>query len=78
MSGSIVPVEVKASTNNQAKSLLTYCQRFQPRRAVRTSLRPYSTGELEFKKPQYKHTACLLTELPLYAISCLKAETATF
>ena len=67
--GEIVPVEVKGGLNTQAKSLLVYCQRFQPKHAVRTSLRPYSDQELVFKNPQFKHTACRLTELPLFAVS---------
>lgn len=74
LGGGIVPLEVKAAANTQAKSLLVYCQRFQPRMAVRTSLRPYSTSDLAFKKPQFPYTSCQLTELPLFAISTLKAE----
>lgn len=72
--GGIVPIEVKSAAHTQAKSLMVYCQRFQPKKAVRTSLRPYSTSTLAFKNPQFKHESCLLTELPLFAVSALKAE----
>ncbi len=71
--GNIIPVEVKSGDNLRARSLLVYCQRFQPRHAIRTSLRSYATGEYAFKGPQHAHTATLLTELPLYALSQLKA-----
>lgn len=37
------------------------------------SLRPYAAGEYAFKEPQHAHTATILTELPLYAVSQLKA-----
>ena len=67
--GNIIPIEVKGGGNLRARSLLVYCQRFQPRHAVRTSLRPYSTSKYAFKTPQHSHLATLLTELPLYAIS---------
>lgn len=69
--GDIVPIEVKGGLNTQAKSLLVYCQRFQPKYAVRTSLRPYSAAEILFKTPQFNHECCMLTELPLFAVSLL-------
>lgn len=71
--GNIIPIEVKSGGNLRARSLLVYCQRFQPRHAVRSSLRPYSTSEYVFKTPQHAHLATLLTDLPLYAISQLAA-----
>lgn len=51
----IVPVEVKAETNLKAKSLRSYCDRFSPELAVRTSMSDY-------KKEGW------LVNLPLYAI----------
>lgn len=51
----IVPVEVKAETNLKAKSLRSYCDRFSPELAVRTSMSDY-------KKESW------LVNLPLYAI----------
>ena len=37
----IIPIEVKAEENLQAKSLKTYCQKYQPLIAIRTSLSDY-------------------------------------
>lgn len=51
----ITPVEVKAQTNLKAKSLKTYCERFSPDLAVRTSMSDYKAEEW-------------LVNLPLYAI----------
>ena len=55
-SGEVIPVEVKAEENLQAKSLKTYCQKYSPRTAVRTSMS-------DFRKEAW------MTNLPLYAIS---------
>ena len=52
----IVPLEVKASENLQAKSLKSYCLRYEPKYAIRTSM------------SDYRKEDCL-TNLPLYAIS---------
>ena len=51
----IIPVEVMAQTNLKAKSLKTYCERFSPDLAVRTSMSDYKAEEW-------------LVNLPLYAI----------
>lgn len=67
--GMIVPVEVKSGVNTQAKSLRVYCQRFQPKVAVRTSLNPYTKNAMPFKSPQFEHVSCLVVDLPLYALS---------
>jgi predicted AAA+ superfamily ATPase len=55
----IVPIEVKAEENLQAKSLKVYVEKFSPKLAVRTSMS-------DFRKQDW------LTNLPLYAISVLK------
>jgi predicted AAA+ superfamily ATPase len=52
----IVPLEVKAAENLQAKSLKSYCQRYKPRLAFRASMSDYRKEEW-------------LTNLPLYAIN---------
>ena len=52
----IVPLEVKAAENLQAKSLKSYCLRYKPRYAIRTSMSDYRKEEW-------------LTNLPLYAIN---------
>ena len=54
-SGEIVPLEVKASENLQAKSLRTFCQKYQPKTAIRTSLSDYRQESW-------------LTNVPLYLI----------
>jgi predicted AAA+ superfamily ATPase len=53
--GKIIPIEVKATVNLQAKSLKSYCQKFQPEMAIRTSL-------ADFKEEEW------ITNIPLYAI----------
>jgi predicted AAA+ superfamily ATPase len=52
----IVPLEVKAAENLQAKSLKSYCQRYKPRLAFRASMSDYRKEEW-------------LTNLPLYAMN---------
>ncbi|MBW6487267.1 MAG: ATP-binding protein [Syntrophobacterales bacterium] len=52
----IVPLEVKAAENLQAKSLKSYCRRYSPRLAFRTSMSDYRKEEW-------------LTNLPLYALN---------
>lgn len=51
----VVPVEVKATTNLQAKSLKVYMEKFKPNYAIRTSMADYKTTDN-------------LIDLPLYAI----------
>jgi uncharacterized protein len=55
-SGRIIPIEVKAEENLQAKSLKSFCQKYSPETAIRTSMSDY-------RKEDW------LTNLPLYAIS---------
>ena len=57
-SGKVIPVEVKAEENLQAKSLKTYCQKYSPETAIRTSMS-------DFREEAW------LTNLPLYVISQL-------
>ena len=54
----VIPIEVKAEVNLRARRLKTYCEKYSPRIAVRTSMTDY-------KKEDW------LTNLPLYAISWL-------
>jgi predicted AAA+ superfamily ATPase len=51
----IVPIEVKASENLHSKSLRTYCEKFKPEIAIRTSLSDYRQESW-------------MTNVPLYAI----------
>lgn len=55
-SGKVIPVEVKAEENLQAKSLRTFCKKYSPSMAIRTSMSDYREEEW-------------MTNLPLYAIS---------
>jgi hypothetical protein len=58
ISGHIIPVEVKAAENLQAKSLRLYCQKYHPSFAIRTSMS-------DFRQEEW------MTNLPLYAIGGL-------
>jgi predicted AAA+ superfamily ATPase len=51
----IIPVEIKASENLQAKSLRTFCKRYEPKTAIRTSLS-------DFRKERW------MTNVPLYIV----------
>ena len=55
LNGLVIPIEVKASENLQAKSLRMFCKKYTPTTAIRTSLS-------DFRKEDW------LTNLPLYAI----------
>lgn len=55
-SGEVIPIEVKAEENLQAKSLKAFWQKYSPKTAIRTSMS-------DFRKEDW------LTNLPLYAIS---------
>jgi hypothetical protein len=54
----VVPLEVKAAENLQAKSLKNYCLKYSPEKAIRTSMSDY-------RKENW------FTNLPLYAINAL-------
>lgn len=54
----VIPIEVKAETNLQAKSLKVYREKYQPRRAVRTSMADYRQEDR-------------LTDLPLWAVEAI-------
>lgn len=56
--GRAIPIEVKAEENLKAKSLASFCKSYDIKHAVRTSLSGY-------RKESW------LTNIPLYAISCL-------
>ena len=59
LAGNVIPIEVKAAENLQAKSLKVYAEKYKPRYVIRTSLSDYREEDW-------------LINLPLYAISCLK------
>lgn len=51
--GHIIPIEVKASTNLQSKSLRTYCSKFAPPIAIRTSLAAFGKKDALYSIPLY-------------------------
>lgn len=55
LAGQVIPIEVKAEENLQSKSLKTYCQKYTPSLAFRTSMS-------DFREESW------MTNLPLYAI----------
>jgi len=56
LSGQVIPIEVKAEENLQAKSLKVYYQKYNPATVIRTSMS-------DFRKEEW------MINLPLYAIS---------
>lgn len=54
--GKIIPVEVKAEENLQAKSLRVYSEKYQPSLAIRTSMSPYREESW-------------MTNIPLFALT---------
>jgi len=58
----VIPVEVKAETNLKAKSLKTFCEKFEPKNAIRTSMSDY-------KKESW------LLNLPLWAVEMVSSTT---
>ena len=65
----VIPIEVKAEKNLQAKSLNVYCSHFHPPFSVRTSMSDYRTSQWTVNG----HT-CNLIDLPLYAIDRILKE----
>lgn len=59
LAGKIIPIEVKAEENLKAKSLKSYCDKYKPQEAIRTSMSNYRKEEN-------------FTNLPLYAIFMLE------
>ncbi len=57
----VIPLEVKAAENLQAKSLKSYCAKYSPKVAIRTSMSDYRKEDT-------------LTNLPLYAIGQIQKE----
>jgi predicted AAA+ superfamily ATPase len=58
--GDVIPVEVKAAENLQAKSLKSYIDRYKPKHAVRTSMSNFREEDR-------------MINIPLYAIGGLPA-----
>ena len=56
---SVIPIEVKAEENLRAKSLKMFCEKYQPKIAIRTSMSDYREQEW-------------MTNIPLYHIDYVK------
>ena len=56
---SVIPIEVKAEENLRAKSLKMFCEKYQPKYAIRTSMSDYREQEW-------------MTNIPLYNIDRVK------
>lgn len=52
-SGRVIPIEVKAEENLQAKSLKSYCQKYSPELVLRTSMSDYRKEEWLINLPLY-------------------------
>lgn len=63
-SGEIIPLEVKAEENLKSKSLRVYCDKYQPKTALRTSMADYRLESW-------------MRNIPLYAISVLQMPFPT-
>ncbi|MCL2312731.1 MAG: DUF4143 domain-containing protein, partial [Firmicutes bacterium] len=61
----IIPLEVKSGENVEAKSLKLYCEKFQPQKAIRTSL-------VNYRQENW------LTNVPLYLIGKYFEEKSNF
>ena len=55
----MIPVEVKAEENLRAKSLKAFCDKYEPKYAVRTSMSDYRAQEW-------------MTNIPLYNIDRIR------
>ena len=49
----VIPIEVKAEENLQAKSLQAFCRKYAPEKAVRTSMSDYREQEWMVNVPLY-------------------------
>lgn len=57
--GNVYPIEVKAEENIRAKSFRLFCEKYNPGKAYRTSLKPY-------------YPEAWMTNLPLYGVGTLR------
>lgn len=69
--GLIIPIEVKAETNIQAKSLKTYCHTYKPDIAFRLSLAAWNEQNMPLGENQ---GTCRLINLPLFCTHLLLEE----
>ena len=62
----MVPLEVKAETNLQAKSLKAFCKKFRCSSAIRASMASWCVQDMPIDA---EGASCKLINLPLYAVS---------
>lgn len=62
----MVPIEVKAETNLQAKSLKAFCKKFRCSSAIRASMASWYVQDMPLDA---EGASCKLINLPLYAVS---------
>ena len=64
----MVPVEVKAEKNLQAKSLKSFCKKYHVAKAVRVSMASWCEQDMPIADDG---SSCRLINLPLYAVHML-------
>lgn len=57
--GEVIPIEVKAGENVRSRSFTVFCQKYEPQRAVKTSLLPFHSDENMYNVPLYGLSAYL-------------------
>lgn len=65
----VIPLEAKAERNLKAKSLRSYCRRFQPQQLLRASMHGYGVNAYSYTDAQGIERSCTLTDIPLFAVS---------
>lgn len=70
----VVPLEAKAELNLKAKSLRSYCRRYNPEKMVRTSMHGYAVNPYTYEDAHGVTRQCRLTDIPLFAVSQVMAE----
>lgn len=71
LDGFPLPLEVKAERNLRAKSLHSFCKRFNSSLAIRSSMSPYELSSVDSGASAGPYT---LVDIPLFAISTLVDE----
>ncbi|MGV8154088.1 MAG: ATP-binding protein [Alkaliphilus sp.] len=71
--GDIIPIEVKAEENLQAKSLKNYCLKYEPKYAIRTSMSDFRKENTLINLPLYAINT-ILDNLELTNTNCTEAE----
>lgn len=69
----VLPVEVKAERNLQAKSLRSFCKRYQYPVALRLSLSHHDINTVHIAHDEHSYT---VVDVPLYAVSAVPDEIA--